>query len=164
MKLPAMELDTFGGNVETWSGFQEQFRTSINEDASLSVIKKDVPPRVLGWGDENFSARNFVTANTCEETKKFLLARHADTNRIIQAHLDFLDGIPPSKSATPEESNNTFIECHNRIQAIKDLGKILTVTAGCCYLRYWALSPPTPKFYSGGSCITNEKFSQKQIF
>ena len=36
-----------------------------------------------------------VTAGTYEETKKILLARYGDTNRNIQAHLEFLEGLPP---------------------------------------------------------------------
>jgi len=64
-----------------------------------------------------------VTANTYKETKKILLARYGDTSRIIQTHLDFLEGLPPSTSATPEELNTTFIECHLRIQALRALGE-----------------------------------------
>ena len=44
-----------------------------------------------------------VTANIYEETKTILLARYGNTNRIIQAHLDFLEGLRPAKSATPDE-------------------------------------------------------------
>ena len=72
-----------------------------------------------------------VTANTYEKTKRILLARYGDTNRIIQAHLDFLEGLPPAKFATPDELNTTFIECHHRVQALRTLGKMLTVTVGC---------------------------------
>jgi len=35
-----------------------------------------------------------VTAHTYKETKGILLARYGDTNRIIQAHLDYLEGLP----------------------------------------------------------------------
>jgi len=62
-----------------------------------------------------------VTANTYEETKKILLARYGDTNRNIQAHLDFLKSLPPATSATPDELNTTFIKCHRRIQALRAL-------------------------------------------
>ena len=64
-----------------------------------------------------------VTANTYEETKNILLARYGDTNRIIQAHLDFLESLPPATSATPNELNSTFIECHCPIQALRALGE-----------------------------------------
>ena len=64
-----------------------------------------------------------VTANTYEETKKILLARYGDSNRNIQAHMDFLESLPPATSATTDELNTTFIECHRRIQALRALGE-----------------------------------------
>ena len=64
-----------------------------------------------------------MKANTYEETKKILLARYGNTNRIIQAHLDFLEDLPPVTSAKPDELNSTFIECHLRIQALRALGE-----------------------------------------
>jgi len=33
--LPAIKMEPFKGDVETWSRFWEQFRSSIDEDASL---------------------------------------------------------------------------------------------------------------------------------
>jgi len=44
-----------------------------------------------------------------------------ETNRIIQAHLDFLESLRPATSATPDELNTTFIDCHRRIQALRAL-------------------------------------------
>ena len=38
VKLPAIKLEPFTGNIETWSRFWEQFRSSIDEDASLPTI------------------------------------------------------------------------------------------------------------------------------
>ena len=72
-----------------------------------------------------------VTATTCEQTKRILLGRYGNTNRIMQVHLDFLKGLPSAKSATPDELNIIFIECQRRVQALRALGKMLTVTAGC---------------------------------
>ena len=64
-----------------------------------------------------------VTATTYEETKRILLARYGNTNRIVQAHLDFLEGLPPAKSATTDELNITFIEGQRRVQALRALGE-----------------------------------------
>jgi len=64
-----------------------------------------------------------VTAHTYEETKGILLDRYGEPNRIIQARLDYLEGLPPATSATPDEMNNTFIECHRRVQALRALGE-----------------------------------------
>ena len=64
-----------------------------------------------------------VTADTYEETKRILLARYGDMNPIIEAYLDFLEGLPPAKSATPDELNTTSIECHGRVQTLRALGE-----------------------------------------
>ena len=74
-----------------------------------------------------------VTASTYEETKKIILARYGNPKRIIQAHLNFLEGLPPVTSASPDELNSKFIECHRRTQALRALredvngyGRVLT--------------------------------------
>jgi hypothetical protein len=64
-----------------------------------------------------------VTVDTYEDTKRILLGKYGDVNRIIQAHLDFLENLPPVLSATPEELNFTYIECHRHIQALRALGE-----------------------------------------
>jgi hypothetical protein len=38
VKLPAIKLNSFKGDVVNWSRFWEQFRSSIDEDASLTTI------------------------------------------------------------------------------------------------------------------------------
>jgi hypothetical protein len=63
-----------------------------------------------------------VVVETYEETKKILEARYGDKNRIIQAHLDYLEDVKPIKYATPEALNSTYIDCNQRIQAPKVLG------------------------------------------
>ena len=124
MKLPAIKLQPFAGNVETWSPFREQFRSSIDEDVSLSTINKHVFLQGYLEGEPKLLVDGIaVTANTYEETKRILLARYGDTNRIIQVHLDYLEGLPPAKSAMLDELNITFIECHRRVKALRALGE-----------------------------------------
>jgi hypothetical protein len=48
IKLPAIKLGTFKGDVETWARFWEQFRSSTDEDTSLSTINKRVFVRIFG--------------------------------------------------------------------------------------------------------------------
>jgi hypothetical protein len=48
VKLPVIKVDTFKGDVETWARFWEQFRSSIDEDTSLSTIDKRVFARLPG--------------------------------------------------------------------------------------------------------------------
>ena len=72
-------------------------------------------------GSASYLWTEYLTPNTCEETKKNLLPRNGDTIHIIQVHVDFLEGLPQEKSPTPEELI-TFIECHRHIQALRALG------------------------------------------
>jgi hypothetical protein len=104
VKFLAMKLEPFADNVETWSRFLEKFRCSIDDDATPSTINKHVFLRGYLEGEPKMLVDGIaVTASTYEETKRILLARYGDTNRIIQAHLNFLEGLPPAKYATPDE-------------------------------------------------------------
>ena len=77
---------------------------------------------ILGEGAKNVGGRKSCDCKYIE-TKRILLARYGDTNRIVQAHLDFLKGLPLAKSATPDKLNITFIKCHRRTQAVWALGE-----------------------------------------
>ena len=104
VKLPAIKPEPFAGNVETWSQFWEQFRSSIDDNTSISTTNKHVFLRGYLEGESKMFLDGIaVTANTYKETKRILLARYGDTNCIIQAHMDFLKGLPQAKSATPDK-------------------------------------------------------------
>jgi hypothetical protein len=64
-----------------------------------------------------------VTAENYEETKRILHAKYGDKNRIIQAHLDYLEDLKPIRSASPDLMNTTYVECNRRLQALRALGK-----------------------------------------
>jgi hypothetical protein len=68
-----------------------------------------------------------VTVETHEETKKILQAWYGDKNRIIQAHLDYLEDLQPTQSDSPEALNSTYVEYHHRIQSLKTQGKNIEV-------------------------------------
>ena len=103
-----------------------------------------------------------VTANTYEETKKILLARYGATNRIIQAHLDFLESLPPATSATPDELNTTFIECHRRIQALRALGEDFNGYVRLLVPKILRAFPP--EFCQRWIVHVKDKASQREIF
>jgi len=124
VKLPTIKLESFRGNIEEWQCFWEQFKSSIDQNPNLSPIDKhtflrgyieDEPKRLV----DGIS----ITAENYETVKNILIAKYGDKNRIIQAHLDFLENIPPIKNPTPTALNETFIECNRRLQALKALGE-----------------------------------------
>jgi hypothetical protein len=124
IRFPPIKLEPFSGDKETWARFWEQFKQSIDDDPSLTTINKHIflqgyledEPKHLVEGIA-------VVAETYEETKKILEARYGDKNRIIQAHLDYLEDVKPITYATPETLNSKYIDCNPRIQALRALGE-----------------------------------------
>ena len=103
-----------------------------------------------------------VRTNTYEETRKILLTRYGDTNRIIQTSLDFLEGLPPSTFATPDELNTTFIECHRRMQALRALGEDVDGYGSVFVPKILRAFPPNSA--GGGSYTLKGRASQKEAF
>ena len=124
VRLPPIKLEPFSGDIETWARFWEQFTQSIDKDSSLSTISKHIFLRGYLEEEPNHLVEGIaVIAETYEETKKILEARYGDKNRIIQAHLDYLEDVKPIKYVTPEALNSTYIDCNRRIQALRSLGE-----------------------------------------
>ncbi|KAJ4447846.1 hypothetical protein ANN_09854 [Periplaneta americana] len=124
VRLPPIKLETFSGDVETWARFWEQFESFIDKDTSLSTINKHIFLRgYLEDEPKQFVDGISVIVETYEETQKILRTRYGDKNRIIQAHLDYMEDVKPIRIATPESLNTTYIECHRRVQALRALGE-----------------------------------------
>ena len=68
-----------------------------------------------------------VTSSAYEDTKKILHDHYGDKNRIIQAHLDYLEEVTPIRLASAEALNTTYIEWNRRIQDPTPLG----IGGGC---------------------------------
>jgi len=64
-----------------------------------------------------------MTASAYEDTKKILHDRYGDKNRIIQAHLDYIEEVTPIRFASAEALNTMYIECNRRNQALRALGE-----------------------------------------
>jgi len=80
VKLLAIKLEPFVGNVETWFRFWEQFRSSIDDDPSLSTIKStSFSGGYLEGEPKVFVDGIAVTANTYEETMGTLTASFEPT-------------------------------------------------------------------------------------
>ncbi|XP_071043079.1 uncharacterized protein [Parasteatoda tepidariorum] len=119
-----IKLEPFGGEIENWQSFWEQFQSSVDSNPNLSTIDKHVflrgylqdEPRRLVDGI-------IIVAATCETTKKLIMDRYWDKNRIVQAHLDFLENLTPVRNLSATALNETYIECNRRLQALRALGE-----------------------------------------
>ena len=124
VKLPPLKLEPFAGDVETWARFWEQFESSKEKDATLSTVNKHVFLRGYFEGEPKMLVDGIAaTASAYEDTKKILHDRYGAKNRIIQAHLDYLEEVTAIRFASEEALNTTHIEYNRRIQALRAMGK-----------------------------------------
>lgn len=124
VKLPAIRMEPFSGDVETWTRFWERFQSSVDSNPSISNIDKHVYLRgYLEEEPKNLVDGIPITADAYEDTKRILHSRYGDKNRIIQAHLDYLEAMKPMLYISPDALNMTYIECNKRIQALRALGE-----------------------------------------
>jgi len=108
VKFPPVKLEPFAGDVERWAQFWEQFESSIDKDPTLSTVNKHVYLRRYLEGEPKMLVDGTaVTASAYEDTKKILHDRYGDKNRIIQAHLDYIEEVTPNRFASAEALNTT---------------------------------------------------------
>ena len=99
-----------------WSLHKEQFQLSVDTNPSVSQINKHVFLRGYLEGKPKHLVDGIaVTAETYEETKLILHTKYGDKNRIIRAHLDYLEDLKSMRSATPELLNTTYVERNRRL-------------------------------------------------
>ncbi|GBL83049.1 hypothetical protein AVEN_165282-1 [Araneus ventricosus] len=124
INLPMIKLEPFRGHVEEWQCFGERFKSSIDDNSSLTNIDKHVFLRgYLQDEPKRLVAGISVTANTYETTNKIMIDKYGNKNRIIQAHVDALENLTPIHTPTPSLLSNLYIECNRRIQALRALGE-----------------------------------------
>jgi hypothetical protein len=124
VKLLPIKFELFSGDVETWARFWEQFESSLDKDPTLSTVNKHAFHRgYLKVEPKKLVDCIAVKVSAYEDTKKMLHDRYGDKNRIIQAHLDYLEEVTPIRFASAKALSTTYIECNRRIQALRSLGE-----------------------------------------
>jgi len=95
-KLPTIKLEPFSGDIEPWPRLWEQFQSSVDTNHFVSRTNKHAFLRGYLEGEPKHLVDGIaVTAEIYRETKRILHAKYGDKNRIIQAHLDYLEDLKP---------------------------------------------------------------------
>jgi hypothetical protein len=101
VKLPPIKFEPFAGDVEKRVRFWEQFQSSIDKDPTLSTVNKHVFLRGYLESEPKMLVDGIaVTASAYDDTKKILHDRYGDKNRLIQAHLDYLEEVTAIRFAS----------------------------------------------------------------
>ncbi len=118
-RLPTLIIEPFRGDISLWLRFWEQFSASIDSNPSISTIDKHVFLRsYLRDEPQRLTSGIAITADSYEDTKKILHLKYGDENQIIQAHVDYLENLPPARDPTPQALSDLFIDCNSRIQSL----------------------------------------------
>ncbi|GFR03285.1 integrase catalytic domain-containing protein [Trichonephila clavata] len=64
-----------------------------------------------------------ITADTYTMAKEILKSKYGNKDKIIQAHLDYLENLTPIKDLSPSALNELYIDCNRRLQALDALGE-----------------------------------------
>ncbi|GFU45791.1 DUF1758 domain-containing protein [Nephila pilipes] len=56
-------------------------------------------------------------------TKEILKSKYGNKDKIIQAHLDYLENLTPIKDLSPSALNELYMDCNRRLQALDALGE-----------------------------------------
>ncbi|GFQ92234.1 integrase catalytic domain-containing protein [Trichonephila clavata] len=110
IKLPTVNINTFYGEIEEFHSFWERFENCIDKNESLSQIDKHVFLR--GYLDAE--AKRLVdgisiTADTYTMIKEILKSKYGNKDKIIQAHLDYLENLTPIKDLSPSALNELVV-------------------------------------------------------
>ncbi|GFQ90355.1 integrase catalytic domain-containing protein [Trichonephila clavata] len=124
VKLSIVNINTFYGGIEEFHSFWERFENCIDKNESLSLIDK----HVFLWGYLDAEAKRLVdgisiTADTYTMTKEILKSKYGNKDKIIQAHLDYLENLALIKDLSPSVLNELYIDCNRRLQALDALGE-----------------------------------------
>ncbi|GFU47031.1 integrase catalytic domain-containing protein [Nephila pilipes] len=113
VNLLTVKINTFYGEIEEFHSFWERFKNCIDKNESLSQIDKHVFLR--GYLDAE--AKRLVdgisiTADTYTMTKEILKSKYCNKDKIIQAHLDYLENLTPIKDLSQSALKELYIDCN----------------------------------------------------
>ncbi|GFT42723.1 integrase catalytic domain-containing protein [Nephila pilipes] len=111
IKLPTVNINTFYGEIEEFHSFWEHFENCIDKNESLSQIDKHMFLRgYLDAESKRLVDGISITADTYTMTKEILKSKYGNKDKIIQAHLDYLENLTTIKDLSPSALNELYRE------------------------------------------------------
>ncbi|XP_064469877.1 uncharacterized protein LOC135384609 [Ornithodoros turicata] len=99
VKLPKLQLMTYGGELTQWQMFWEQFRTAVHDDRRLNKTEKVQYLTILLKGRAAAAIPGLqVTASNYDDAIEILVERFGDTYQIEREYLAKLRTLPGVKS------------------------------------------------------------------
>ena len=122
-KLPKLTLPEFGGEVQEWLPFWEQFSAVVHEKEDLPVVTKFSYLRSLLTGEAKKAIAGLsLTASSYTTACDILKERFGRTEKIIFAHVQALLGVQVPDRPSVEALWTLYSDVQSHIRSLSSLG------------------------------------------
>ncbi|XP_055591566.1 uncharacterized protein LOC129743554 [Uranotaenia lowii] len=124
VKLPDIQLPSFGGKLREWVTFRDMFVSLINNNSQLSPIDKFSYLRssVTDEALQEISSIEMTAANF-QVAWNALEKRYENRKLIVKAHLDALFAIEPMRRENCESLNRLISDFDKNLQMLSKIGE-----------------------------------------
>ena len=122
-KLPKLVLPKFRGDVTTWMGFWDSFRSAVHDNASLSKIDKFNYLRSLLEGAASRAIQGLaLSSNNYDFAVEILEQRFGKTQQIISAHMEEILKLQPCLTDRPSSLRFLYDKLSVHVRGLSSLG------------------------------------------
>lgn len=123
VRLPKLELPTFGGNLEEWLSFRDLYVAAVHDNTGLTGAQKLQYLKASVKGDAALLLQSVsITNDNYEQAWELLNNRYQNRREIVTSTLKRLVNNPPMRSDSPLELRklvDTTMECIRSLKVMK---------------------------------------------
>ena len=122
-KLPKLVLPKFRGDVTTWMGFWDSYKSAVHDNVSLSKINKFNYLRSLLEGAASRSIQGLVlSSDNYDSAVEILEQRFGKTQQIISAHMEEVLKLQPCLTDRPSSLRFLYDKLSVHVRGLSSLG------------------------------------------
>ena len=122
-KLPKLVLPKFRGDIMTWMGFWDSFKSAVHDNASLSKIDKFNYLRSLLEGAASRAIQGLaLSSNNYDSMVEILEQRFGKTQQIISAHMEEILKLQPCLTDCPSSLRFLYDKLSVHVRGLSSLG------------------------------------------
>ena len=122
-KLPKLVPPKFRGDITTWMGFWDSFKSAVHDNASLSKIDKFNYLRSLLEGAASRAIQGLaLSSDNYDSAVEILEQRFGKTHQIISAHMEEILKLQPCLTDRPSSLRFLYDKLRVHVRGLSSLG------------------------------------------
>ena len=122
-KLPKLVLPKFCGDVTTWMGFWDSYKSAVHDNVNLSKIDKFNYLRSLLEGAASRAIQGLaLSSDNYDSAVEILQQRFGKTQQIISAHMEEILKLQPCLTDRPSSLRFLYDKLSVHVQGLSSLG------------------------------------------